>query len=188
MVINHLLANYPEHSITTDHYQAAVQLFEQIIAQGHQQIAFITGLADSNTGKQRLAAYQDTLAKHQLTLDQALSAKEDWTPESGYLAAQQLLNRSLPISAIVAGNDDMAIGASKALLEAGKRIPQDISSSGFDNSKIAQFVTLSLTTVGVPIAQMLQKAILHLLGQTEQAQHINLQGQVIWRDSVVDIK
>ena len=81
-------------------------------------------------------------------------------------------------------NDDMAIGAIKALTKLGYSLPKDISIVGFDNSKVGEFLTPSLTSVSVPLEQMIQKAILKIVGDAEQAEAINTTGSLVLRDSV----
>ena len=78
----------------------------------------------------------------------------------------------------------MAIGAIKALTELGYSLPQDISIVGFDNSKVGEFLTPSLTSVSVPLEQMTQKAILQIVGDSEHADAIDTTGSLVIRDSV----
>jgi LacI family asc operon transcriptional repressor len=72
----------------------------------------------------------------------------------------------------------------KALTELGYSLPQDISIVGFDNSKVGEFLTPSLTSVSVPLEQMTQKAILKIVGELAQADAINTTGSLVIRDSV----
>lgn len=81
----------------------------------------------------------------------------------------------------------MAIGAIKALTELGYSLPQDVSIVGFDNSKVGAFLTPSLTSVSVPLEQMTQKAILQIVGETEQATTIKTTGSLVLRDSIAKL-
>ncbi|WGY48718.1 LacI family DNA-binding transcriptional regulator [Vibrio sp. ABG19] len=180
-VLNRSLEPY---SVTTDHYHSAVMMMEHILQQGHRRIAFIRGSNGSVTGEIRYQAYCDQLAQHGLTPDPQLIVQGNWTPESGYHAAQQLIARKTDFSAVLSGNDDMALGAMKALMELGYTIPQDISIAGFDNIKMGKFVTPSLTSVSVPLEQMIQKGILLALGEKESANALSLAGELKIRDSI----
>jgi LacI family asc operon transcriptional repressor len=184
LVLNREMTSKPEHAITTDHYQSACVMMEHVIEQGHQQIAVIRGKAGSSTDEQRYQAYSDILTKHGIALDESKVVQGDWTMESGYRAAQALVESKVNFTAILSENDDMAIGAMKALTELGYSLPQDISIVGFDNSKVGEFLTPSLTSVSVPLEQMTQKAILKIVGESAQADAINTTGSLVIRDSV----
>ena len=97
---------------------------------------------------------------------------------------QALVESKAKFTAILSENDDMAIGAIKALTELGYSLPKDVSIVGFDNSKVGAFLTPSLTSVSVPLEQMTQKAILQIVGETEQAQALSTTGSLVIRDSV----
>ncbi|CAK2975567.1 DNA-binding transcriptional repressor AscG [Vibrio crassostreae] len=181
LVLNREMPSKPEHAITTDHYHSACLMVEHIIDLGHTEIAVIRGKADSSTDEQR---YQDVLTKHDIELNQSNVAQGNWTMESGYRAAQALVESKASFTAILSENDDMAIGAIKALTELGYSLPQDISIVGFDNSKVGEFLTPSLTSVSVPLEQMTQKAILQIVGGSEQADAIDTTGSLVIRDSV----
>lgn len=185
LMLNREMPSSPEHAITTDHYQSACVMMEHIIEQGHQQIAVIRGKSGSSTDVQRFAAYRDTLLKHKIAYDELRVVQGDWTMESGYTSAQELLANDVAFTAVVSENDDMAIGAMKAFLEKGYKLPQDISIVGFDNSKVGEFLTPSLTSVSVPLEQMTQKAILKIVGDSEQADAIDTTGSLVIRDSVL---
>lgn len=184
LVLNREMPSKPEHAITTDHYHSACVMMEHVIEQGHQQIAVIRGKAGSSTDEQRYQAYSDVLTKHGIELDESKVVQGDWTMESGYRAAQALVESKANFTAILSENDDMAIGAMKALTELGYSLPQDISIVGFDNSKVGEFLTPSLTSVSVPLEQMTQKAILKIVGESAQADAINTTGSLVIRESV----
>lgn len=185
LVLNREMPSSPEHAITTDHYQSACVMMEHIIEQGHRQIAVIRGKSGSSTDEQRFAAYRDTLSKYKIAYDELRVVQGDWTMESGYTSAQDLLANDTSFTAVLSENDDMAIGAMKAFLEKGYKLPQDISIVGFDNSKVGEFLTPSLTSVSVPLEQMTQKAILKVVGDSEQADAIDTTGSLVIRDSVL---
>ncbi|MGR5285496.1 LacI family DNA-binding transcriptional regulator [Vibrio maritimus] len=184
MVINHTVEELPHCSITTNHYQSAFQMMEYIVEQGHKDIAIIRGNVCSGTDQLRYQAYRDVLKKHQLPYKKVYEQQGNWTLEGGFLAAQNLLQASADVTAVMACNDDMAIGASKAFNKAGVRLPEDISVTGFDNSNVGEFLSPSLTSVDIPLEKMTQKAILKLLGKHEEASCIETTGSIIIRDSV----
>lgn len=188
MVINRAIPQMPDNAITTNHYQSAVLMMEYIIGQGHKEVAIIRGKVGSASAQQRYQAYLDTLKNHGLMTSEALSVQGDWTIESGFNAAQQLLERGKPFSAVLACNDDMALGAIKAFHRAGLNIPQTISIAGFDNSNMCAYLSPSLSSVEVPMDKIIQRAIYKILGDTIKADSINTAGLVKIRDSIVKMR
>lgn len=184
MVINHDIEELPQYAITTDHYQSAVKMMEYIVGQGHKHIAIIRGNVCSGTDKQRYQAYRDVLAKYHLPYQCEREQQGNWTLEGGYLAAQRMLETSVQVTAVLACNDDMAIGASKAFKKAGLNLPEDISITGFDNSNVGEYLSPSLTSVHIPLKKMTQKAILNILGEHKKAAAIDTSASIIIRDSV----
>ena len=139
MVVNRRLTQHAANCVWASHQQNTRDAVNYLITRGHHDIAFITGLAGSPTAAARLAGYQQALADHQLPYEAARVLPGAWTPESGQAAARQLLSAGVPFSALMASNDDMAIGAALALNAAGKRLPQDVSLMGFDDIRMAEF-------------------------------------------------
>ncbi len=184
VVINRSLKVNEHNAMVTDHYHGAALIMDYILAQGHKEIAFITGLPDSSTGQNRLQAYRDKLKQSGIRYNSKRVVQSDWSLEGGYQAAVSLLDSGCAFSAVLAGNDEMAFGAMKALRERGLQLPQDISIAGFDNMRMASYVTPPLTTVKIPIEAMIQKGILWILGQTQDSLKIETKTELIIRDSV----
>ncbi|MZI92982.1 substrate-binding domain-containing protein [Vibrio sp. CAIM 722] len=184
IVINRHVPSHPEIAFVADHYQCAVDMMEYIISQGHQHIAFIRGTKGSSSGEQRFKAYKNVLERHQIPFNEQLVVQGAWRPDDGYEGVKELTARKQTMTAILAGNDEMAFGAMKALNELGFRIPQDISIAGFDNIAMSNYVTPALTTVGIPFDRILQKGILYLIGDERHSDVIDLNCDLIIRDSV----
>jgi LacI family transcriptional regulator len=104
------------------------------------------------SGADRLLGYKQTLSAHGLPLNPDLIIEGDYTEGSGYAATKRLL--MTPATAIFAASDIMAIGALKALHEAGKQAPRDMAIIGFDDVPLASSVQPALTTVRQPIRQL----------------------------------
>ncbi|EHD19471.1 MULTISPECIES: LacI family DNA-binding transcriptional regulator [Brenneria] len=187
MVINRKLNQHAENGICADHQQHCFDAVSYLIDQGHRDIAFISGSPGSPTGESRLAGYRQALAARGIAFNPALVAPGDWEPESGYAAATLLHRRGAVFSALVASNDDMAIGAAKAFRERGIAIPQDVSLLGFDDLPMASWFSPALTTVHVPVAEMinstLEKLLSRLEGETARPAPA-FKGRLIVRESV----
>ena len=124
---------------------------------GHRQIAYIKGQVFSSDTESRWEAICETAKRLHLPVDPKLVTQLDGdspTHEPGYFAAQRLLACGKPFTALFAFNDISAIGAVRALREAGRRVPQDVSVVGFDDILSAAFQNPALTTVRQPLHTM----------------------------------
>lgn len=115
---------------------------------GAHMIAFLSGPANTYDATKRLEAYKEAMCRHGLEYREEDILYGDYTYRSGIQAARQYLQADKPLpDALMAANDEMAIGAILALEEAGYRVPEDIIVTGYDNSAIAQLSHPRLTTV-----------------------------------------
>ncbi|MEJ2732073.1 MAG: LacI family DNA-binding transcriptional regulator [Anaerolineae bacterium] len=176
------------HYVDMDNVAAARMAVEHLIRQGHRRVATITGPLDMTSGEDRLVGYRQALEAHRLPMDDDLIVEGDFTEASGMAAARRLL--SLSATAIFAASDVMAVGALKALREAGARVPQDVALVGFDDVPLAAAVEPALTTVRQPIEQMGSMAADLLLNLLENppdeqapAHRIVLPGKLVIRGS-----
>ncbi|HDJ1441169.1 TPA: LacI family DNA-binding transcriptional regulator [Serratia rubidaea] len=187
MVINRDLPQARERCVFFEQQQAAFDAVNYLIAQGHRDIACITGPIDTPTAQARLAGYRQALAHHQIAFDPARVAHGDSSVPSGYHGCKTLLAANAAFSALFASNDDMAIGAMKALCQAGKRLPQDVSIFGFDDEPSAAYLQPALSTVYLPIDMMIEAAIaqaLRLLNGEEVQPLTPFTGELKLRESV----
>ncbi len=111
------------------------------------------------TGQARLQGYRNALIKHGIEWDPSRVKYGDSTMTRGYELCRELLDEKARFSALFSCNDDMALGASKALHQAGLRIPQDVSLFGFDDAPSAKWLEPGLSTVYLPIDNMITTAI-----------------------------
>jgi len=114
----------------------------------YRRIAFINSPENRPTARPRYQAYAQALTDHGIAVDPALVVPGDWTVRAGAAAVEVLLDqRQVDIQAIVASNDNMALGALEALHARGMHVPYDMALTGFDDTRMAQLTTPSLTTV-----------------------------------------
>jgi DNA-binding LacI/PurR family transcriptional regulator len=139
--------------------EAAFKAVDYLISQGHREIACITVPIHTPTGKARLMGYRQALEKHGIAWDDRRVKYGDAGMTRGYELCNELLNEKVPFTALFACNDDMALGSSKALHQAGLHIPQDISLFGFDDAPSAKWLEPALSTVYLPIDNMIVTAI-----------------------------
>lgn len=159
MVINRELSQARERCVFFEQQIAAFNVVDYLIRQGHREIASITGPIATPTAQARLAGYRQALEHHQIAFNDALVTNGDSSVQGGYHSCKALLATGVPFSALFASNDDTAIGAMKALYQAGMRLPQDVSLFGFDDEPSAAYLHPALSTVYLPIDAMIEAAI-----------------------------
>jgi LacI family transcriptional regulator len=153
-------------NIVLDHHVAAQLALTHLYELGHRRIAFIRGPRAIPDSEFRWEGIQQAAREMGLKLDPALAIRIDsagWqmkagyhpmAPEIGYKPMQALLEKTRDFTAIFCFNDIAAIGAIRALKEAGLSVPGDISVVGFDDILSAAYYTPSLTTVRQPLMEM----------------------------------
>lgn len=133
---------------------------------GHRDIGHLTGLLDTETGTDRLEAFRDALSLNRLTVREEWIWRGDYRFASGRACAEELLFGPSDIpTAVIAGNDAMAIGLLQRLQEAGWSIPRDISLVGFDNIEAGRWIHPRLTTVNQRIRLLAYEAVALLVGR-----------------------
>jgi len=137
----------PVSSIRCDDRDGGYRATRYLIDLGHTAIATLSGPSNEECAIDRLEGYRQALSHAGLSWDPALAVGGDWSVTSGYRATQRLLQTARKFSAIFAQNDRMAIGAIRALQEAGRRVPDDVSLIGFDDIPVASYLDPPLTTL-----------------------------------------
>jgi LacI family transcriptional regulator len=141
-------------SIHVDEYKSAQDAVNYLIKLGHQKIDIISASGFS-FGGQRAEGYRRALAAAGIEPnEERIVFASSFTSEAGRSAMRMLLDRGHEITGVFAITDELAIGAMRALWEAGLRIPQDVSVMGFDDIDISSYLAPGLSTVRQPLAQM----------------------------------
>jgi len=171
--------------IDVDNVQAAFNATRHLIDQGYRRIATITGNHDSTVTLDRLEGYHKALGGAGIPVDEALVAEGSFTEISGYQAMQKLI--ATRPDAVFAASDSMAVGAMRAVQEAGLRIPEDIAFIGFDDVPLATLTKIKLTTIRQPILKFGIKAVELLIdiieNGTKPARRIIMDTELVIRDS-----
>lgn len=131
-----------------DDRQAAFEATRYLLDLGHRTVHYVA----IPSSPQRLQGWRQALETAGAPVPAPLN--HGWTPQSGYLAGSELAATRPEATAILCGNDDIAIGVTRALREAGRAIPAEVSVIGFDDIPIAEFLTPALTTVRQDFAQL----------------------------------
>lgn len=169
---------------------ATHKLLKSIDGLGYQRIGFI-GWQDRNRGnappspEARFIAYSNWMESRD-RFDPTLTALGANTEQSGHDLTLELLRAPRRPDVIVTANDNMAVGAYRAILESGLKIPEDIAIASFNDISAARFLNPPLTTVRLPAERIGENAVdllIERLSGRKLAKQINLESKIIWRES-----
>ncbi|MEA5457357.1 LacI family DNA-binding transcriptional regulator [Sinomonas sp. JGH33] len=159
-----------------------------VIEAGHRRIAYIGGPQDDPARIEREIGLREELASAQLPVDESWILTGNYQISAGYSLTQRLLDADHRPTAIVCGNDRMAVGAITAALEHGLRVPQDLSIVGYDDQEqFAAEMHPALTTVSIPHYAMGRTAVERLLDSLHTGRPplgTTIPGELIRRDSI----
>jgi LacI family transcriptional regulator len=181
-------------AVLSDNFSGAHAAVAHLVEHGHREVAFIggpfhvsapPGLYRTNTVwsiEQRALGYRAALGEAGIQPDNRLYEGENLSTAGGYRACQRLLATRRPFTAIFCCNDETAVGAMRALHEAGLRVPSDVSVVGFDDIEVAQHLTPPLTTVrvdkeaigGLAVQRLLARALSPRAVASTLALHVEL--------------
>ena len=179
-------------SIIIDNFNAVRVAVNYLCSLGHKSIGFITGLEDSDVGKDRYAGYRSGLSNHGIKMNEKLVFRGDYSFESGAKAADYFLSLKTPPTAIMCANDAMAIAAIRQAKQRGVNVPDDISIIGFDDIAVATQIIPPLTTLAAPIDKITELACNMLIslinGEKSETRHLALPAELVIRDSCAKMK
>jgi DNA-binding LacI/PurR family transcriptional regulator len=147
------LGRVDEHisNIVLGYEDGIAEAIEHLAGLGHQRIGYIGGTPHLKSSIRRTSAFRDNVIRLGLPPDYMIDG--DFTVEGGYFACSKLLSRSSP-TAIIAANDQMAIGVLHRASDGGLCVPEDLSVVGFDDILFSQYTQPALTTVALPRAEI----------------------------------
>jgi LacI family transcriptional regulator len=134
-------------NLRIDYSSGVEQIVQYLYGQGHRRIAFVAGRPGLKSNDARLRAYEKCMRVSGLTPGPVFPGNLRF--EGGLAAAAAIAKLSPRPTAVMAINDLTAVGVIKGLLNAGCRVPQDISVTGFDKTRLAEYSNPSLTTVDI---------------------------------------
>jgi len=179
------------HSISIDDRGGGRLVTSHLAALGHRRIGYIGDRNGMQSDTDRMAGYADALAAAGVEFNRAYVAQGNGGPSGGLEAMQSLLALRERPTAVFCYNDMTAIGALRALHNAGCRVPADVSVAGFDDLQIAPFLEPPLTTVRQPKTEMGRRAasiLLELLEGKELEAQITVPGELVIRESTAPLE
>ncbi|TFI58982.1 LacI family DNA-binding transcriptional regulator [Sphingomonas parva] len=156
----------PDHdnpNIKIDDFTAAAEITRHLLSLGHRRLGMIKGHPNHIASHDRERGFLAALAEYGVAAEEATIEQGYFTYRSGLTAAERLLARAEPPTAIFAANDDMAAATISVAHRRGLTVPGDLSVVGFDDTSLATSVWPELTTVRQPISSMAASALELLL-------------------------
>ena len=152
-------------SVSLDNRAAAAMAIDHLVALGHRRIGVIGGeRIISDTTRLRYEGCMEAFHRHGIDFDEEQDYEAvRFSFAGGYQAAQQLMEKGRNLTGLFAMSDVMAIGAIRALRDAGKRVPEDVSVVGFDGLTIGEYTVPKLTTVCQPVEELAERSVRMLL-------------------------
>ena len=175
-------------SVNVDQLYGAYELTRHLIMLGHKSIAHISGPKNWYESTRRSQGFKKALVENKL--DTTFIWEGDWSPRSGFESTRKII-KNKKITAIFAGNDAMALGAIKAISEAGLNVPRDISLVGFDDLPESEFLTPSLTTAKQDFHAVGNQALGILLGlvnNNKVRMNVAIKPEILIRSSTAKVK
>lgn len=147
-------------NIRVNYRRGIEQVVDHLYALRHRRIAYIGHHSALGPTSERERSFIDVLSRHSGTACRVATDQDGL--QGGYDAAREVLASGFDATAFVCVNDFMAAGALRAIRESGRRVPRDISVTGFDNIKLSEFCSPPLTTVDIPrdsVGQMIFRTL-----------------------------
>jgi LacI family transcriptional regulator len=154
--------------VSSDNVDGGRQAVAHLLSVGRRRIGILTGSAQSAVSGDRRRGWETELERAGLHADAELCVECGWLEERARDGMRRLLSLPEPVDAVFAQSDDMAVGAMRAIAEAGLRVPEDVAVVGFDDSQLAEMTDPPLTSVrqdpvglGLAAAEVLLQMVEH---------------------------
>lgn len=162
-------SEYGIDSVFSNSFENGKNATYHLIECGCKKIAHITGAIESGIGYERTSGYKFAIAENGLNVNYDNSISNGaYTHQSGYTAMKEILSKMPDVDGVFIANDQMSVGALKALSETGIRVPEDIKIIGYDNVFISSILEPTLSTVNIRKKEMGLEAMRILLDRIEQ--------------------
>lgn len=178
-------------NIISNEEDASFKAVEYLIKNGHKDIGIIRGKDGFKSTKRREEGFIKALINYKIPINKDYIINGDYDMKSGYNAMKKLIDLPKRPTGIFCSNDDMAIGAIKAVFDSGLRVPEDISIVGFDDVEFSEYSTPALTTIKRPIEEISTiggKKLIEIINSgVYEGEKIYVETNLILRDSVLNL-
>ena len=184
-------------SVCVNDIDESKKIVDYLCKNGHEKIAILASYStDKSISDLRLEGYKRALMDNNIKINDNLiryteDACNSYSMQNGYNMTKELLESDEEFTAIYAISDSMAIGACKAILDSGNKIPEDYSVVGFDGLDITSYYNPSITTIRQPVEEMAKETtriLFDLINKKSKHQHKVFQGQLLIRKSTSNIE
>jgi len=171
--------------VINDNVYGAFSAVNHLIQKGYKKFTYICAKPTASSGKERIAGCKKSISENALPSDALNVVTCDETIGSCYDLVKELLKKDEKLNAIFVWDDKLAIGAIKAVFEAGKRIPDDIALVGYDDIEISEFLFPPLTTVRQPSHEIGETATRILIDKLESEDESELKRVVLKPELII---
>lgn len=187
VVMDPLVRKEPLSYVVTDGCKATMEAVTYLASIGRKRIGYIKGPSNRFTTRDRFEGYKRGLAANGIPFDKALVYEADFSLRSGFAGAEWFVSQGLPIDAVMAATDLMAVGVIKAFNKLEVAIPARVAVIGFDNISLCRIVEPSLTTIAQPINALGASAVQIIIDAIESGifdkRQIIMEGKLVVRKS-----
>jgi LacI family transcriptional regulator len=180
------------NSVGSTNFAGGLAATQHLLSLGHRRIGYLGGPAMAASNQARMHGYQAAMEAEKAPVPRAYVRPGEFTYQAGLLGAAAVLDLGKPPTAVVAGNDEIALGAIEAARTRGLRVPEDLSVVGFDDTRLARMASPPLTTVRQPLREMggvaLRTALRLADGEKIESHHIELATELVVRASTAPVR
>ena len=166
-----------ENLVVSDERMAMKEMADHFISLGHKEIAFISGPLKYRSSMERMDGFLTELKNSDVEIPKIRIKEGQNSYESGIECAKKLLSSNHRPTAILANNDEMALGVIRVAHDLGIKIPEELSVAGFDDNILASRIIPSLTTIHRPIDNMASLATQKLINKTQSLHSLPLKAK-----------
>lgn len=175
-------------TVSVDDFKESYKIVDYLCKLGHKRIVIITApLEEKTVGTLRYNGYISALRDNGIKIEDNLirfmkDNIEGYSIQNGYTVTKELLDIKEDFTAIYAVSDTLAIGACRAIIDAGKKVPEDYSVVGYDGLDIAYYYNPSITTIRQPVEEMAEetiKILFDVINNKNTTQHKTFQGELV---------
>jgi LacI family transcriptional regulator len=168
VLVNRVLDEPESHSCTVDNVAGMIAVAKLLSSEGHVDVGAVHGPVETSTGRERAEALQNALRDRGIRLRRSSTARARFGHDSGLSAARELLQTSERPTAIVCGNDVIAMGVLSAARLLGLEVPRELTVIGFDDIPMASWPLVGLTTVRCDLDSLASAGVDMLVSEIEE--------------------
>ncbi|GBL05395.1 LacI family DNA-binding transcriptional regulator [Glaciecola sp. KUL10] len=187
VIVNRKIPMIEDRCVTLDNFKGGYIAAQYAVAQGHTQLAYVSGPHDKKDSLERLQGVKAACKDLGIELEDSHIETGDYSEKSGSDAISAFIEKGYRPSILICANDEMASGAMKRARELEIDIPKELSIIGYDNTSFTKYLHPELTTVENPIGKMgkmAAKLILNLAYDQKNVIHNRFEPEMVIRNSV----